>query len=84
MRAASAAPVRVTDVAEDEDLAPVWADAQSETALHYQRAAALRQLAALARAGLTSDPGGRRCGAQLRECNGCCGCCRARWRDESS
>jgi hypothetical protein len=57
--AASAAPVRVTDVAEDADLAPVWADAQAEAAAHYQRTAALRQLAALARAGLTSDPGGQ-------------------------
>jgi hypothetical protein len=49
----------VTDVAEDADLAPVWADAQAEAAAHYQRTAALRQLAALARAGLTSDPGGQ-------------------------
>ncbi|KAI8463169.1 MAG: hypothetical protein J3K34DRAFT_496513, partial [Monoraphidium minutum] len=53
---ASAPAVRVTDLVEDEDLAPVWADAQSEGAAHYQRAAALRTLAALARAGLTSDP----------------------------
>ncbi|GBF93132.1 hypothetical protein Rsub_05861 [Raphidocelis subcapitata] len=53
---ASAPPVRVTDVAEDAELAPVWADAQSEAAAHYQRTAAFRQLAALARAGLTSDP----------------------------
>lgn len=62
--AASAPPVRVTDVAEDSDLAPIWADAQAENATHYQRAAALRQLAALARAGLTSDPGG--CGGGQR------------------
>jgi hypothetical protein len=56
--------VRVTDVASDEDLQPIWGDAQAETATHYQRAAALRQLAALARAGLTSDPGERRGGAE--------------------
>jgi hypothetical protein len=58
-RAASAPPVRVTDVAMDDELQAVWADAQAEGATHYQRAAALRQLAALARAGLTSDPGER-------------------------
>lgn len=37
-------------------LDPIWADVKTETVTHYQRAAAFRALAALARSSLSSDP----------------------------
>ncbi|KAF8062701.1 SPAC3H8.02 [Scenedesmus sp. PABB004] len=45
-----------TDTFEYGALEPLWADAKSEAASHYQRAAAFRALGALARSSLESDP----------------------------
>lgn len=49
-------PSTATDVFDYAALDPVWADVKSETVTHYQRAAAFRALAALARSSLNSDP----------------------------
>eukprot|EP00878_Enallax_costatus_P001838 GHUV01001996.1.p1 GENE.GHUV01001996.1~~GHUV01001996.1.p1 ORF type:complete len:1153 (+),score=396.09 GHUV01001996.1:337-3795(+) len=49
-------PPSATDIFDYNALDPIWADVKSETVTHYQRAAAFRALAALARSSLSSDP----------------------------
>jgi hypothetical protein len=48
--------VRATDTFEYDALDALWSDCKAESATHYQRSAAFRTLAALARSSLTGDP----------------------------